>query len=103
VRWRDGCPFDLRGTAEIILYLCIWTIPFVGSVDTRLYCLTYGAALWVPSQTFTVWHTAQFSLLFHFETGDGAFVLFQGLEINIRSLFAILKQVLESFSLIYRS
>ena len=75
-----------------LLYLCVWTIPFVGCVDTRLYCLTCGAALEVPSQTFAVQHAAQCSLLFHFDVGDGACVLFQGLEINVRSLLAILKQ-----------
>jgi len=64
----------------------------VGFIDTRPYFLTYGAAPLVPSQTFMVWHTAQCSLLFHFDVGDGACVLFRGLEINVRSLFAILKQ-----------
>jgi hypothetical protein len=69
----------------------------IGFVDTRLYCLTYEAAPWVPSQTFTVWHAAQCSLLFHFDMGDGACSLFQGLEIAIRSFFTVLKQGAEKF------
>jgi len=55
----------------------------VGFVDARLYCLTYGAVPLVPSQTFTVWHAAQCSLLFHFDMGDGACILFQGLRLML--------------------
>jgi hypothetical protein len=73
----------LRGNLSVFVH--------VDYIVGCLYCLTYGAAPLVLSQTFTVRHAAQCSLLFHFDTGDGACVLFQDLEIAVRSLFTVLK------------